>query len=100
MPGGWLRATGTCWLTTPHKLRIEARSRKRTGLHPVAPGAPQTDGRGRQLHAVVSQQEAPELALRDPRVCGRVTWRLVLVASVVHVGWRTLCSRENQLWTV
>src|SRR5512144_157856 len=43
-------------LTTPHKLRIEARSRKRTGRHPVAPGAPQTDGRGRQLHAVVRRQ--------------------------------------------
>src|SRR5512147_1022721 len=43
-------------LTTPHKLRIEARSRKRTGLLPVVRRTTQTDGRGRQLHAVVSQQ--------------------------------------------
>ena len=42
-----------CQLTTPHKLRPEARSRKRTGRRAQAHGMPKTDGRGRQLHAVV-----------------------------------------------
>src|SRR5512147_2376166 len=47
------RAKPESHLTTPHKLRIEARSRKRTGLLPVVRRTTQTDGRGRQLHAVV-----------------------------------------------
>ena len=42
-----------CRLTTPHKLRPEARRRKPTGRRPVVRRTTQTDGRGRQLHAVV-----------------------------------------------
>src|SRR5262245_15538735 len=44
-------------LTTPHKLRPEARSRKRASRRPGVSPSEQTDGRGRQLHAVVRRQQ-------------------------------------------
>ena len=56
-----VRGTAIAWgresrLTTPHKLRPEARRRKATGRRSGARWRPKTDGRGRQLHAVVRRQ--------------------------------------------
>src|SRR5690606_29972921 len=44
---------GRCCLTTPHKLRPEARDRNPMPRRQAVCGWPPTDGRGRQLHAVV-----------------------------------------------
>src|SRR5574338_1024036 len=54
-------------LTTPHKLRTEARRRKPTGRRPVVRRTTQTDGRGRQLHAVVMRPTHPGLPICQNR---------------------------------
>ena len=64
-------ATLSCRLTTPHKLRPEAGRRKATGRRVAACGRPQTDGRGRQLHAVV-----------------RRPWRIAILTATKRATWQ------------
>ena len=84
-------AAERCSLTTPHKLRTEARRRKPTERRPVVRRTTQTDGRGRQLHAVVRLHglvTQPVVDQREPRGlgCGRCACgHLSLVIGLIVV---------------
>jgi hypothetical protein len=51
-------------VTTPHKLRIEARSRKRAGRHPVVRRTTQTEAEDVSFMQWLDHRTAPVLAYR------------------------------------
>ena len=93
------RVTGLGRLTTPHKLRPEARRRKATGRRAVACWRPRTDGRGRQLHAVVrwQGQVADESARPYFALTQRVQVRpsLAQTSKRLGLGWVTLAKQNS-----